>query len=169
MSVLSEGGALVLMPHEFDSAVATADIPRPGLVLAEDTDNAGQVVVAAYQDKGFAVDDSKKVGIALTSTKDREGTAQTGVVVGFIPLETGAKARVALYQSNVTITVGDALIISSVDAGYVDKHAAWTSVVNDQYTNLLNQLNLVGFACEAKGENQGTGASILLRVERGSG
>lgn len=169
MSILSEGGALVSMPHEHKSRVATANLSVAGLVVAEDTSNAGQVVVAAYQDVSFAVDDSKKLGVALTSTLDRDGNAQTGQVVTIIPLETGALARVALYQSNTTITVGDALIISSTDAGYVDKIAAWSSASTGVYSNLVNQLNLVGFAREAKGENQGTGASILCRLARGSG
>lgn len=169
MSVQSVGGALVLMPHEFKSRVATADLPVPGLVVAEDDDNAGQVVVAAYQTVALNVADVKKLGVAATSTRDRDNTAQTGQVVAIIPLETGALARVALYQSNTTITVGDALIISATDAGYVDKHAAWSTADTGVYSNLINQLNLVGFAREAKDENEGAGASILCRLARGSG
>jgi len=174
MSVYQQGGALVLMPHEFDYAIATANLARPGLVVAEDSSDAGQVVIAIGWTVANIGDgtgaDSKKRGIASTSTLDRDGNAQTGKTVTIIPLESGAKCYVALYQSNTTITVGDALGVSATDAGTVDKITGWDSdTAANYYLNLINMFNLVGFACEAKDENQGTTAWILTRLARGLG
>lgn len=172
MSILARGGALVKLPQDLDWAVATANIALPGLVLAEDTNVAGAVVVAKAWTAGNVGDqtgaDSKKRGIAAGTTLTREGVAQTGKVVAFIPLESGAMARVALYQSNDTITVGDALVVSSTDDGYVDKMPAWDSdTATNYYLNVMNEFNLVGFATEAKA--QYAGGTILARLTRGFG
>lgn len=172
MSILARGGALVKLPQDLDWAIATANIPLPGLVLAEDTSDAGQLVVAISWTLANVGDqtgaDSKKRGIAAGTTLTREGVAQTGKVVTFIPLEGGALARVALYQSNDTITVGDALVVSATDDGYVDKMPAWDSdTATNYYLNLMNSFNLVGFATEAKSQNDG--GTVLMRLARGFG
>ena len=172
MSVLARGGALVKLPRDLDWAVATANIALPGLVLAEDTNVAGAVVVAKSWTAANIGDqtgaDSKKRGIAAGTTLTREGVAQTGKVVAFIPLESGAMARVALYQSNDTITVGDALVVSATDDGYVDKMPAWDSdTATNYYLNIMNEFNLVGFAAEAKAAN--AGGTVLARLTRGFG
>jgi hypothetical protein len=172
MSTYTRGGALVNHAHEYDFKVATAHLAVPGLIVAHDTDDAGKVVVAIAWDAADAGaqagTDTKKLGVAITSTLDREGNSQTGVEVAIIPLESGALARVALYQSNDTITVGDALEISAVDAGYCDKMTAWdTDTAANNYINIVNAHNLIGFAWEAAAAN--AGGSILARLARGFG
>jgi len=126
----------VIVPFVTEDALDDA-----GYVMTVGT-TAGTVKKAASTDT--------VVGIALTHTKDVNGTAQANVPVGVI-IRKGIVVKLKLAPDNQAVSYGAPLCVDSVTAGTVDYR-----------DGTVETGNVIALALEAKAANDGGLIEALL-------